>query len=84
MALKHGMWRQVLKFYQDCSFDDLGLTLACLWQGQILETANALDFMESFECFGQKMVIKVVLMSSLGFMSRGGQGHCWTFDPRLS
>ena len=27
MTLKHGMWYQVLKYYQDCSFDDLGLTL---------------------------------------------------------
>ena len=27
MALKHGMQHQVLKFYQDCSFDDFGLTL---------------------------------------------------------
>ena len=27
MALKHGMSHLVLKFYQDCSFDDLGLTL---------------------------------------------------------
>ena len=27
MALKHGMLHQVLKFYQDSSFDDLGLTL---------------------------------------------------------
>ena len=41
--------------------------------------------MESFECFGQKkMVIRVVLMSTLRFMSRRGQGHCLTFDPGLS
>ena len=27
MALKHGMKHRVLKFYQDCSFDDFGMTL---------------------------------------------------------
>ena len=43
--------------------------------------ANILDFMESFECFGKRMVIRVVLMSTLRFMSRRGQGHCLTFDP---
>ena len=42
----------VLKFYQDYSFDDLGLTLTILRQGQILENANTLNFMESFEYFG--------------------------------
>ena len=41
-------------FYQDCSFDDLGMTLTFLWQGQIWDNANILLFMESFECFGQK------------------------------
>ena len=40
--------------------------------------------MESFECFGKKMVIRVVLMNTLRFMSRRSQGHCLTFDPRLS
>ena len=53
-------------------------------QGQIWENANTLDFMESFECFGEKMVIRVVLMSTQRFMSRRGQGHCLTFDPGLS
>ena len=28
----------------------------------------------------QKMAIRVVLMSTLRFMSRRGQGHCLTFD----
>ena len=46
--------------------------------------ANTLDFMESFECFGKITVIRVVLMSTLRFMSRRGQGHCLTFDPGLS
>ena len=32
----------------------------------------------------KKMVIRVVLMSTLRFMSRKGQGHCLTFDPGLS
>ena len=32
----------------------------------------------------KKMVIRVVLMSTLRFMSRRGQGHCLTFDPGLS
>ena len=35
-----------------------------------------LDFME---CFGHKMVIRVVLMSTLRFMSRRGQGRGLTF-----
>ena len=46
--------------------------------------ANTLDVMESFECFGKRMVIRGVLMSTLRFMSRSGQGHCLTFDPGLS
>ena len=32
----------------------------------------------------KKIVISVVLMSTLRFMSRRGQGHCLTFDPGLS
>ena len=48
-----------------------------------MENADTLDFMESFECFGKKMVIRVVLMRTLRFMSRRGQGHCLTFDPVL-
>ena len=55
MALKHGMQHQVLKFYQDCSFDDFVLTLTILRQGQISENANTLNFMESFEYFGLKV-----------------------------
>ena len=31
----------------------------------------------------KKKVIRVVLMSTLRFMSRRGQGHCLTFDPGL-
>ena len=46
--------------------------------------ANSLDFMESFECFGKTMVVRVVLMSTLRFMSRRGQGHLLTFDSGLS
>ena len=43
-----------------------------------------LDFIESFECFGQKLVMKVVLMSTLRFMNRRGQGYRFTFDLGLS
>ena len=32
----------------------------------------------------KKMVIIVVLMSTIRFMNRRGQGHCLTFDPGLS
>ena len=32
----------------------------------------------------KNIVIRVVLMSTLRFMSRRGQGHCLTFDPGLS
>ena len=32
----------------------------------------------------EKMVIRVVLMSTLRFMSRRGQGHCLTFDLGLA
>ena len=45
--------------------------------------ANTLDFIKGFECFGKKLV-RVVLMSTLRFMSRRGRGHCLTFDPGLS
>ena len=58
------------------------MTLTFLWQSQIWESAKALGLMESFECFGKK--IRVVLMSTLRFMSSRGQGHCLTFDPGLS
>ena len=84
MALKHGLLHQVLKYYQDCSFDDLGLTLTFLRQAEIWENTDTLDFIKSFECFGQKMIIKVVLMSTLRLINRRGQGHCLTFDPGLS
>ena len=40
----------------------LGWPWPFLQQDQMWENANTLDFMESFECFGQNMVIKVVLM----------------------
>ena len=39
ITLKHGIWHHVLKFYQDCSFDDLGLILTFfmarsnMWEG---------------------------------------------------
>ena len=63
------------QIYQVCSFDDLGLTLTFFM-------ANKLDFMESFECLLPKqLVIRVVLMNTLRFMSRRGQGHFLTFDP---
>ena len=62
----------------------LGWNWPFIWQGQIWQNANTLDIMESFECFGQKMVIRVVLMRTLRFMSRRGQSHCLTFDPGLS
>ena len=48
---------------QDCSNDDLRVTLTILQQDQIWENANTYDFMESFEDFGIKMVIRVVLIS---------------------
>ena len=78
------MYHQVLKFYQYCSFDAFGLLLTFFMARSNIVNANTLDFMESFECFGKKMVIRVALMSTLRSMSRTGQGHCLTFDPGLS
>lgn len=57
MALKLGMQYRVLEFYQECSNDHLGLTLAFLRQGQIWENAWPEDFMENFEEFVQKIGI---------------------------
>ena len=84
LALKGGMLHQIHKYHQDCSNDDLGLTLTFLREGQLWETANTLDFMESFEYFSLKMEIRVVLISTLRFVSRRGHAHCLTFDPGLS
>ena len=55
MTLKHGMLNQVLKFYQDCSFDDPGLTLIFFMARSYMGNAYTFDFMESFEYFGLKI-----------------------------
>ena len=48
------------------------LILTFLGQCQIREYANTQNFMESFEDFGLKLVIRVVIMSTWRFVSRSG------------
>ena len=57
-------WHLVLEYFQDCSTDDLESTLTFLRQGQIWEDATTQVFMECFEDFSLKLVIRVVLMRS--------------------
>ena len=49
-------------------------------QGQMRENANTHAFMENSEAFGLKLVIRVVLKSTLRFLKTRGQSHCLTFD----
>ena len=42
------------------------------------------DFMESFEDFDIKLVIRADLMSTQRFVSRRGQFRCLTFGAELS
>ena len=48
------------------------LILTFLGQCQIREYANTQNFIESFEDFGLKLVIRVVIMSTWRFVSRSG------------
>ena len=62
MALKHSMLHWVLKYYQDHSEDDIGLTLTFLYRKAKCEkNANTYDFMESFDGFGLKIGNKCCL-----------------------
>ena len=63
MVLQHSMMHWVLLYHQDCSNDDLVLTLTYFTSQSTMENANTKDFMESLENFGLKLVIRVVLMS---------------------
>ena len=63
------------------------MTLGWPWpvirQGQIWENANTFDFMESFEDFGIKMEIRIVLISKWRFVGEKVKVIIWplTQDP---
>ena len=46
MTFKLGMLHRILKYFQDCSNDDLGLTLTFLGQSQIWKNDTSQDIME--------------------------------------
>ena len=54
MYVAFGLW--AFEHYQDCSNDDLGLTLIYVTaRSNMGKYANTLDFMESYEGFGLKI-----------------------------
>ena len=53
-------------------------------EGQIWEIVIHWISWKVSNVLAKKIVKRVVLMSTLRFMSRRGQGHCLTFDPGLS
>ena len=61
----------------------LGWPWLFLRQGQIWENANALDFMESIEDFGIKMVNRVVLISKWRFVGEKVKVIVWPLTQEL-
>ena len=62
VALELGMWHWVPKYYQDCSNDDLGLTLTYFTARSNMGKCLYIEFHGSFEDFGLEIVIGIDFM----------------------